>query len=314
MGPTRDLAIRPLGLGEVIDRAVALTRRHFRPLFLAMLVLEAPALALAHAQQARTGELLGLVSDPVRAGAALAPLGASFAALLAVLLALQLAATAAAAAIVAPSLDPRGAAGPSAARRVLAVSTSGAVQLAALAVAPAAGALPGIVLAVRAQALETRLVGIVAALVGSLGLFLLALVRLVLVPAVAAVEGRGGVSAALRSWRLMAPRRGSSLVDRPGVRASLVLMATFLLALAVNGVAGVPRAIAARVAGTTGPLGLLGTLPLAAEVPISLFEAAASAALQPFSLVAVAVLYFDRRARTEALDVEIWAAQLEGER
>jgi hypothetical protein len=77
----------------------------------------------------------------------------------------------------------------------------------------------------------------------------------------------------------------------------------------------VPRLVAARLAGSQGPLGLLGgALPLAAEIPVSLFEAAATAALQPFSLVAVAVLYFDRRARTEAVDVEIWAARLEAGR
>ena len=315
MAPPRDLAIRPLGLGEVIDRAVALTRRHFRPLFLAMLVIEAPALALARVQQARTGELLAVLSDPARAAPALGPLGASFAELLAVLLVLQLAATAAAAAIVAPSLDPRGVPAPPVPRRVLAVVTSAAVQLAALVAAPALGGLPGLVLAARAEAPATRIVGLAAMVAGSLGLFLVALLRLVLVPAVAAVEGRGGVSAALRSSRLMTPRRRGRPVDRPGLRASLVLLATFLLALAVNGIAGVPRAVAARVAGTAGPLDLLGgALPLGVEIPVSLFEAAATAALQPFSLVAVAVLYFDRRARTEALDAEIWAARLEGGR
>jgi hypothetical protein len=113
----------------------------------------------------------------------------------------------------------------------------------------------------------------------------------------------------------MAPARGGRLRDRPGLRASLVLLATFLLSLAANGAAGLPRAIAARLAGVAGPVGLFGaTLPLPLEVAISIFEAAATAALQPFSLVAVAVLYFDRRARTEALDVEIWAARLEAER
>jgi hypothetical protein len=92
-----------------------------------------------------------------------------------------------------------------------------------------------------------------------------------------------------------------------------VLFGTFLLALAVNGAASVPRALAVRLAGRPGPLGLLGaSLPVPLEVVISVFEAAATAALQPFSLVAIAVIYFDRRARTEALDVEIWAHRLEG--
>jgi hypothetical protein len=282
VAPPHDLSIRPLGLGEIIDRSIGLTRCHFRPLFAAMLAIEAPALAL--------GFLLAL-------------------------LVLQLAATAAAAAIVAPSLDPSAQAGPSGARRVVAVVTAGIVQLVVLLVAPLLGLLPGLVLAVRAQATATRWVGVAAAAAGGLVVLTVAVLRLVLVPAVAAVEGRGGIRAALRSSRLMAPIRGGRFRDRPGLRASLVLLATFLLALAASGLAGLPRAIAARATGTVGPLGLFGAaLPLPLEVAVSIFEAAATAAIQPFSLVAVAVLYFDRRARTEALDVEIWAARMEAER
>ncbi|HEX9402076.1 MAG TPA: hypothetical protein VF912_18345 [Anaeromyxobacter sp.] len=315
MGPPRDLAIRPLGLGEIIDRSVALTLRHFRTLFAAMLVIEAPALALGRLQQARAGEVLALLGDPARATAAFPSLTGFFGALLLSLLVLQLAATAAAAAIVAPSLDPAAPPGPSGLRRALAVVTATIVQVAALVLAPAFGALPGLLLAARAETFATQVVAIVAAALGAVVLFLLVLLRLVLVPAVAAVEGRGAFRAALRSARLMAPARGGRFLDRPALRASLVLLAIFLLAVAANGVAGLPRIVAARLAGGEGPVGLLGaTLPLPLEVAISIFEAAAAAALQPFSLVAVAVLYFDRRARTEALDVEIWAARLEGGR
>jgi hypothetical protein len=315
VAPPRDLSIRPLGLGEIIDRSIALTRRHFRPLFAAMLAIEAPALALGRLQQARAVEALALLADPARAVTEAASFGWLSLGFLLALLVLQLAATAAAAAIVAPSLDPSAQAGPSGARRVVAVVTAGIVQLVVLLLAPLLGLLPGLVLAVRAQATATRWVGVAAAAAGGLVVLTVAVLRLVLVPAVAAVEGRGGIGAALRSSRLMAPIRGGRVRDRPGLRASLVLLATFLLVLAASGLAGLPRAIAARATGTVGPLGLLGAaLPLPLEVAVSIFEAAATAAIQPFSLVAVAVLYFDRRARTEALDVEIWAARLEAER
>jgi hypothetical protein len=40
------------------------------------------------------------------------------------------------------------------------------------------------------------------------------------------------------------------------------------------------------------------------------FEVLALAALRPFGLVAVAVLYFDRRARRVGLDLERWARSL----
>jgi hypothetical protein len=311
--PPRDLAIRPLGLGEVIDRSIALTRRHFRALFVAMLVLEAPALALGRLQQARAADVLALLGDPARAGADVPSLGWFFASILVVLAVLQVAATALASAIVAPSLDPAAGEGPSPARRALAVLTATVVQLLALAAAPALGAAPGVLLVWRSGGARAAMVGgVVLAAVGGLVAFVLVLLRLVLVPAIAAVEGRGGLAAAVRSGRLMAATPGGRFLERPGIRASLVLLATFLLALAVNAAAGLPRAIALRLAGTPGALGLLGaSLPLPLEIAVTVFEAAATAALQPFSLVAVAVLYFDRRARSEALDVEIWAARLE---
>ena len=312
MATPRDLAIRPLGLGEVIDRSVALTRCHFRPLFLAMLAMEAPALALGRLQQARAGDLLAVLGDPARVGAGIPSLAGFFGILLAVLVVLQLAATAAAAAIVAPSLDPAARGGPSAARRTAAVATATVVQVLAFALVPAMGAAPGLLLAARAGGRMTQVVGIVAAAAGGGVALVVVLLRLVLVPAVAVVEGRGGFAAAVRSGRLMGPVRGGRFLDRPALRASLVLLATFLLALAANGAAGLPRAVAVRLVGAPGPLGLLGaTLPLPVEVTVTVFEAAATAALQPFSLVAIAVLYFDRRARTEALDVEIWAARME---
>jgi hypothetical protein len=315
VAPDRDLSIRPLGPGEVIDRSVALTRRHFRALFAAMLVIEAPALALVRMEQARATQLAAAAGDPGRAAELLSSATPFFVGVLASLLFVQLAATAAAAAIVAPSLDPRPPAGPSRVRRAAAVATAALVQVAALLLAPALGAAPGILLAMRAETFATHLVGIAAAVLGGIALLLVVLLRLVLVAPIAAVEGHGGVAAVLRSVRLMAPARGGRFADRPGVRASLVLLATFLLAFAVNALAGLPRALAAQAVGAEGALGLLGaTLPLPWEVGISVLEAAATAALQPFSLVAIAVLYFERRVRTEALDAEIWAARLEAGR
>jgi hypothetical protein len=104
---------------------------------------------------------------------------------------------------------------------------------------------------------------------------------------------------------------GLPLAERPAIRASLVLLATFAIALAVGVVVGVPRGILGRLSG--GSLLQPAALPLAAEVPLLLFETAATAALQPFSLVATVVLYFDRRARREGLDLEAFAREVEEE-
>jgi hypothetical protein len=304
----RDLSLRPLSVGELIDRAVALTVRRFRPLFLAMLVVQAPALALARIQAAELTDLVGSLSDAPAAVAALRRLAATSAWILAALVVLQLAATGVAAALVAPSLD--GDPPPDRGRVARAIATTALAQALLLAAAPFVGAIPGLLLAWPSDALGPRAAGIALAAAGSLALFLVAVLRCLLAPVVAAVEGAGGLEALARSSRLMAPRPGAPFLERPGVRASLLLLATFLLALAVNGVAGLPRALAARATGG-GALGLLpGALPLWLEIALGLVEAAASAALQPFSLVAVAVFYFDRRARTEGLDLERWARRL----
>ena len=304
----RDLSIRPLSVADVIDRAVALTVRHFRPLFLAMLVVQAPALALARVQATSLTDLVASLSDPPAASEALGRLAATSAWVLAVLVVLQLAATGVAAAVVAPSLG----AGPPPGhgRRARAIAGSALAQSLLLALAPAAGAVPGLLLAWPSDALAPRLAGLALAAAGALALLLVAILRSLLAPVAAAVEGVGGFRALARSSRLMAPRPGTAFLDRPGVRASLLVLATFLLALAVNGLAGLPRALAAQATGG-GALALLpGALPLWLEVLLGLVEAAASAALQPFSLVAVAVFYFDRRARIEGLDLERWAREL----
>jgi hypothetical protein len=310
----RETWVRPLGLGEVVDRAIALTRRRFGPLFVAMLAVEAPALALARSQGSRAGELLAAAQDPARAAALLPGLLAALSGMLVALLALQLVATAVAAAIVAPVLDPREGARPGRARRAGAILAAAALHVLALVAAPALAAAPGLALAARLDGIAARVAAVALSLAVAVVAFVVVLLRLVLAPAAAAVEGIGPAALA-RSARLMEPAPGARILDRPGVRASLVLLATFLLALAVNALAGLPRALAVRALAEPGPLGWLGAaLPLPAEIALSLVEAVAAAAIQPFSLVAVAVLYFERRARLEGLDVELWAARLEAER
>jgi hypothetical protein len=306
----RDLSIRPLGVGGMIDRAVALTRRHFRPLFVAMLLVQAPAFLLLRLTSERTGELLPLLADPPALAARAAGLTGLLAGVSAALMVLQFLATAAAAAIVAPSLAG-GLPAPSALARARATGVGALLQLATLSLAPLLGAAPGLWLAARAGSATTAGLGLAGAALGALLSFLVALLRTALAPAAAAVEGRGGLAALRRSSRLMAPRPGQPFLDRPGVRASLLLLTTFLLALAVNGLASLPRLLAGRAAGG-GPLALLpGSLPPALKLVLTLFEAGASAALQPFSLTAVAVFYFERRARAEGLDLEAWVAGLE---
>jgi hypothetical protein len=308
----RDLVIRPLGLGEVVDRAVALGVRHFRPLFLWMLLVQAPAVALSRFQLAGLGELVGSLGEAATAAEALRSLARSSFGVLAAVFVLQIVATALCATVVAPSLvGGAGVASPPPVRRAAAVATAALASLAVFLVVPGLSAVPGLLLLSRAESTLAWAVGLALLVSGAAIGFLVTVLRTLLVPVVAAIEGRPHFSAVLRSLALMRAPRGLPFLERPAVRASLVLLATFALALAVNVIVGVPRGIAGRLVG--GSALLPAPLPLWGELPLVLFEALASAALQPFSLVAVVVLYFDRRARREGLDLEAFAAELEAE-
>jgi hypothetical protein len=308
----RDLTIRPLGLGEIIDRAVALTVRHFRTLFPWMLLVQAPAVAVTRLQLSGLGELLASLDDPAAARATVDALARTSAWVLAGALLLQFAATAACATVVAPSLlAGTGPPLPSRARRAVAIPTAALATLAALVFLPAAGALPGLAVLAGTRSTWAWIAGGVLLTAGAALALLYAILRTLLVPAVAAIEGRPHLAALRRSFSLMRSAPGLPLGERPAIRASLVLLATFAIALAVGVVVGVPRGILGRLSGGS-PL-QPASLPLGAEIPLLLFETAASAALQPFSLVATVVLYFDRRARREGLDLEAFAREVEEE-
>lgn len=304
-----DLTARPFTLAEIIDRAVALGRQHFAALFAIMLAVQVPLQLVARTLPDPLALLGGHRSRAVEQLAdALRPLGLALLAALA----LQFLATALAAAVAGPRLDPRrGTARPSALRRAWAVTTALVAQVAVTCVAPVLGFAPGAILAIRGMSLGTQLAGLVGALVGGVGLFVIVTLRLLCAPEVAALEGRPGLAALVRSSRLMTPRAGARFWERPGVRASLVLLASVVLAMAAGSLAGIPRLVAHAFLGDTGLSALAAPLPIGLEVPITVLETAASAAVQPFSLMVQVVFYFDRRARAEALDLEIWADGLE---
>jgi hypothetical protein len=283
-----------------------------------MLLLQAPALALARLVSAQTPGLLLTSTDP-RLAAERAPATlAALVGLFLVLFLLQSVATAVAATVLAPSLAPdrlaageAAAPGPTWGRRLLAAAATGLAQQVLVLLALGVGMAPGLLLILTARSGATALAGAAGAALGGLALFLVVLLRTILAPVAVAVEGLGPWGALRRSARLMAPRPSQAALERPGVRASLVLFTTFILMLAVNGLAGLPRAVAGGIIGG-GPLPFLpGALPLPVELGLSLFELAAGAALQPFSLAVMVVFYFERRARTEGLDLAAWAARLE---
>jgi hypothetical protein len=305
-GDRRDLSIRPLGIGETLDRAAALHRRHFSALFLATLALEAPLFLLARTQLARAGDLLLLAAPGADRQRALGTLVAPMIGTLLLLLLGQLLLSAAAAWIVAPSATGAESPRAGAPRRLAAALTASAASLIAFLSFPAVGAAPGALLAWRAAAPTTQALGMLAALAGGGLAFLWALLAFLLAAPAAGVEGTGGFRALARSYRLMRRGPAARLRDRPGLRASIVLLASFAITAAANAAAALPRGVAIALLGPAPG----GRLPLGPEVLVSAFELMGVAALRPFGLVALAVLYFDRLARREGVDLEQWALGL----
>jgi nitroreductase len=186
-------------------------------------------------------------------------------------------------------------------------STAVAVMI-ALALAAGAGAAPG-ALATLALGGAAQALAVAAAAAGALFALLWAVVRLALAPSAAGAEGLLGPAALRRSARLMGAAPGERFGERPAIRVSAIFFVTFLLALAVSGLAALPRAALSLAFGRGGG-GPLPPLPLAAELVVGLLEAVGNAVVQPFGLVALTVFYFDRRARREGLDLEQWARGL----
>jgi hypothetical protein len=143
------MPIGPLGIGGVIDEAIGLALRHFRPLFVAMLLLQAPALALARLVSAQTPGFLLASTDPGLAAARAPTFLAAAGLLLFTLFLMQSVALTITAAVLAPALQPEAAprAPPSRWRQVVAAAATGLVQQLILLLSTGLGLLPGLLLA-----------------------------------------------------------------------------------------------------------------------------------------------------------------------
>lgn len=152
-------------------------------------------------------------------------------------------------------------------------------------------------------ALGILVLGAGASLLLMPGLFLVALLRFLLVPAVVQVEGLRGLRALRRASALMEGRPAERLASYPKIRGSLVMLVLGLATNAVLLVATAPRALLLM-----GQAGQNANAP--ALLAIELFEVLASAVVAPFGMVALALFYLDLRVRREGLDLQLAASRL----
>ncbi len=313
--------LRPLGTTELLDEALRLYRRNFLPLFTVALAVNAPLYATTSLFQGWYLGKLRLLQDPsfVR-GLAEVPsealgflalfLGGAFAfGLLYPLFYQWLLASLTLAlgqafhgAPIAPGATLR-----AVLPRLPALFFTHLVQLCAIGAGAFVAALPGLALALLGG--RAAIAGLALAALSSLAAMLVLGLRWLLLGEVMVLE---------RTWGLAALRRAAALMEgklAPGpfggqkLRASLVLMLSWMISSALAFAAMLPRLglevlfDASPFAPGSDPAGL----PLWLLLPVQALELTVQTALFPFLVATTVRLYLDTRIRREGLDLELAA-------
>lgn len=289
--------LRPLGFGEVLDGAFTLYRRHFPTLFATALVAVIPITLLMSS--------IENVSLTMDRGGAVSPAMAnrvllSFPPLMllwAVVWAALTHQTASAYRGRAPTLRD----GYTAAARALPRLIGSGMVVALIAIALIlgisllSGAIVAALLAIGAGAVPAATMGLIMLAAGAATLVAMATIFAV-VPAIV-VEGAGPWSALKRSSRLARGAR-TRIIGIMVVCSLIVVLPTIGLAVAV----GMGTALWDSAAAVS-----LSPVQLFAQQLIAIMTGALTT---PFIIGCVTVLYFDRRVRTEAYDLEVAADSL----
>lgn len=321
--------LRPLGLGELIDRSVNFWRSHWRPLFWLLLGFQLVEGALLAAARGLTRVLFPLASDveAIKQGTdgavvhmggalsllALAAIGSLFVAQIAGVAATHFSFS---------RLTDRGHPDGSDSFRHAAsrlgtitgaflLSMAWSVVVMVLLLLPAAGLGAGaIALGLSHQggpALALAVLAAMALILGAIVLVLWFAIRFILVSQIIAVEPLGAVATfrranAMSSGRI-APGAGGLVKLRLTVLVTIISMVLLMVGL----VASMPMLIAGAVFGANFTPGhtLNDVIPLWALLPLQLLQSVLGALSAPLYVVFQTFFYIDMRVRREGLDLEL---------
>jgi hypothetical protein len=316
--------VRPLSVGDILDLALRLYRRHFRVLFLTMLGLQIPIFVVQRIPELITRAYFPAASDPqlllllppeemiVGVGVLV---GVNVFAMVSLTI---LAALASGALILGGERAWRGEA-PTPAdcyakmwRRAPALAGTQLLTVLLLFLAVFAAALPGAVLlgvGAATTSLAPVVLGALVAVTGILVVTFVLYLRWFLVVPVVALDGVSGFAALSRSAELMAGSVGPGFMGRVKVRASLVLLVVFFIIIVPSLMIGIPKLVLAASYSSTEVLDV-GAIPLLIRLPIESAELLLGALLTPFSAMAILLVYLDLRIRKEGYDLELRALAL----
>ncbi len=321
--------LRPLGLGELIDRSVNFWRANWKPLFQLMLgfqLVEGTLLALT---QGLVRVLFPLARDPDalnhRPTEALphlmGTLGLFSVAVLGALLVAQVAGVAAthfSFTRLTSRGQPNGAdafrhaaarLGTTTLTFLLSMGWSFVVMIVLM--LPAAGlGFGAAALGIADQRGAAIAVGVLAALALILGTIVLVLwfaIRFILVSQIIAIEPLGALATFRRANALSSGRIAEGLVGLVKVRLTILVTIVGLVLLIMSTVASLPTLIAAAAFGANLTPGhtLNDVVPLWVLLPLQLLQSVLGAVLAPLYVVFQTFFYTDMRVRREGLDLEL---------
>ncbi|WP_338865859.1 hypothetical protein [Myxococcus stipitatus] len=316
--------LRPLALGELIDRAVTFWRGHLKPLFLLSLGYSLVNYIATKGVLQITAWLSPRLFTPDQRTPSLEELGQMMASTLlwvALFLFLiwsyWLAMVASSRYIVSAQLGTpvspmaslrRGFSmiGPVTGAYLLSLLWSAGVSLLLM--------IPGGLLMVAggvAQVMESSVLGTVLLVVGilgsSLGLlaaFLWYFLRFLLLPPVLAMEDLGAWAAFKRSRALLAGHVEPGFLGRGMVRAMILFTVVSLILFSVHLVFSIPSWLVMLPYGNPFDTATLARTPQLLLVPVEILQVAAQSFFSPVNFVACAFFYVDMRVRREGLDLE----------
>lgn len=328
--PPSDL--RPLAIGEIIDRAATFWRKHFKTLFLLSLgfnlvsYILTKALQLA-AQRSVTALLTTSRSDDLSAfGVEYARFLVMLTGVMGVTFWLYSLNMLAVARYVVPTQLGESVQLADGMRRVLKrlgaftgayllslLWAVGAMLLLLLPGALLAGAGGLIVMSTEGSISGARVLGWILlaagpllAVLGLIGGLLWYLLRFSLLAPVLAIEDLPAVGSFRRSGALLSGRVGPGFTGRVTVRAMVLVTVVSIILIAVSVLCGLPAMILQLTLGN--PLNpaaaAANPVPQSLLVPAELLQVMGQAVFNPLGLVVYAQLYLDMRVRREGLDLE----------
>ncbi len=321
--------LRPMALGEIVDRSTAFWRQHWRPMYGLFVAFQLVQYVLLKAWQlamqtwfpdSQGQRLLDLgKTDPTEA---LGQMGVSVGSLLVVMLTtffVSQVAGVAATGFIYPRLT--GQAEPSirdALRRararlgpttgVFALSMLWAGVVFVLTQLPALGlfgvaflmrdASPGAIAAL-------AIFAVIASFAGILFLALWFIMRFVLVAQVVAMEDVSALAAFRRTGVLSSGRVAPGFDGLVKVRLTVLITVVGAILLLVSALTGIPQFVLQGVYGSGFGAGALVEPPQYLLVPAELFQILAGSIVSPLYVVFQVVFYVDMRIRREGLDLEL---------